>query len=84
DVNLIIIGVGDELRAPIEAKVRSPVTGRRMTFEELLDSVCDYIPQGQYLSVVDSIDVRSDIEKAFQEVGVMMAQLEVGGSTVDF
>jgi tetratricopeptide (TPR) repeat protein len=84
DVNLIIIGVGDELKAPIEAKVRSQVTGRRMTFEELLDSVCDHIPQGQYLSVVDSIDVRSDIEKAFQEVGVMMAQLEVGGSTVDF
>ncbi|MFX0053807.1 MAG: cache domain-containing protein [Candidatus Hermodarchaeota archaeon] len=84
DVNLIIIGVGDELKAPIEAKVRSPITGRRMTFEELLDSVCDHIPQGQYLSVVDSIDVRSDIEKAFQEVGVMMAQLEVGGSTVDF
>ncbi|MFW9861874.1 MAG: cache domain-containing protein [Candidatus Thorarchaeota archaeon] len=84
DVNLIIIGVGDELKAPIEAKVRSPITGRRMTFEELLDSVCDHIPQGQYLSVLDSIDVRSDIEKAFQEVGVMMAQLEVGGSTVDF
>ncbi len=84
DVNLIIIGVGDELKAPIEAKVRSPVTGQRMTFEELLESVCEHIPQGQYLSVVDSIDVRSDIEKAFQEVGVMMAQLEVGGSTVDF
>lgn len=84
DVNLIIIGVGEELKAPIEKRVRSPKTGQRMTFEELLESMCEHIPQGQYLSVVDSIDVRSDIEKAFQEVGVMMAQLEVGGSTVDF
>ncbi|NHJ14559.1 MAG: VWA domain-containing protein [Candidatus Thorarchaeota archaeon] len=84
DVNLIIIGVGNELKQPIEARVRSPKTGQRMNFEELLESVCDNIPEGQYLSVVDSIDVRSDIEKAFQEVGVMMAQLEVGGSTTDY
>ncbi|MFW9800266.1 MAG: tetratricopeptide repeat protein [Candidatus Thorarchaeota archaeon] len=84
DVNLIIIGVGEELKLPIEANVRSAKTGRRMTFEELLESVCENIPQGQYLSVLDSIDVRSDIEKAFQQVGVLMAQLEVGGSTIDY
>ncbi len=84
DVNLIIIGVGGELKQPVEARVRSPRTGRRMTFEELLESVCENIPQGQYLSVEDSIDVRSDIEKAFQQVGVLMAQLEVGGSTLDY
>ncbi len=84
DVNLIIIGVGEELKSPIEANVKSEKTGRRMTFEELLDSVCETIPQGQYVSVVDSRDVRLDLEKAFQEVGVMMAQLEVGGSTDDY
>ncbi len=84
DVNLIIIGVGEELRSPIEANVRSERTGRRMTFEELLESVCESIPQGQYFSVVDSRDVRLDIEKAFQEIGVLMAQLEVGGTTDDY
>jgi tetratricopeptide (TPR) repeat protein len=84
DVNLVIIGVGGELKQHIEARVRSPKTGRRMTFEELLESVCENIPQGQYVSVVDSIDVKSDIEKAFQQVGVLMAQLEVGGSTLDY
>ncbi|MFW9848191.1 MAG: tetratricopeptide repeat protein [Candidatus Thorarchaeota archaeon] len=84
DVNLIIIGVGEELRSPIEANIRSENTGQRMTFEELLQSVCDTIPEGQYFSVVDSRDVRLDIEKAFQEVGVLMAQLEVGGTTDDY
>ncbi|MFX1368115.1 MAG: cache domain-containing protein [Promethearchaeota archaeon] len=84
DVNLIIIGVGEELRSGIEERIRSPKTGQRMSFEELLESVCDNIPQGQYLSVVDSRQVRLDIEKAFQEVAVMMAQLEVGGSTTDY
>ena len=83
DVNLIIIGVGNELKGYLE-KVYSKDLGRRMTFEELLRSVCTSIPQGQYLSVVDSIDVRSDIEVAFKEVGVLMAQLEVGGSTIDY
>jgi tetratricopeptide (TPR) repeat protein len=83
DVNLIIIGVGNELKGYVE-NVYSPSLGRRMTFEELLESVCNNIPQGQYLSVVDSIDVRADIEVAFKEVGVLMAQLEVGGSTVDY
>ncbi|MCK5152185.1 MAG: hypothetical protein KAQ65_10100, partial [Candidatus Thorarchaeota archaeon] len=84
DVNLIIMGVGEELRSPIEANVRSERTGQRMTFEELLESVCESIPQGQYFSVVDSRDVRLDIEKAFQEIGVLMAQLEVGGTTDDY
>ncbi|MHA1768931.1 MAG: tetratricopeptide repeat protein [Candidatus Thorarchaeota archaeon] len=86
DVNLIIIGVGQELRNPADTKRRviSKQTGRPITTEELLMSICDNIPQGQYLSVVDSIDVRSDIERAFQEVGVMMAQLEVGGTTTDY
>ncbi|MHA2190817.1 MAG: tetratricopeptide repeat protein [Candidatus Thorarchaeota archaeon] len=84
DINLIVIGVGNELRSPIEARIRSPKTGRRMTFEELLESVCRAIPQGQYFSVVDSRDVRLDIQRAFQEVGVMMAQLEVGGTTTDY
>jgi tetratricopeptide (TPR) repeat protein len=83
DINLIIIGVGNELRGYMD-NVYSPTTGRRMTFEELLSSVCDHIPQGQYLSVVDSVDVRADIEVAFKEVGVLMAQLEVGGSTIDY
>jgi tetratricopeptide (TPR) repeat protein len=81
DVFLIIIGVGEELREPIEANVRSPYTGKRMTFEELLESVCESIPQGQYFSVVDTEDVHLDIQQAFQEVGVMMAQLEMGGMT---
>lgn len=84
DVNLIVIGVGDELRSYIEASILSPKTGRRMTFEELLESVCTSIPQGQYLSVTDSRNVRLDIGKAFQEIGVMMAQLEVGGTTDDY
>ncbi len=84
DVNLIIIGVGEELANPIEENIRSERTGRRMTFEELLESVCESIPQGQYFSVVDSKNVRLDIERAFQEVAVMMAQLEVGGTTDDY
>ena len=83
-MNLIVIGVGDELRSYIEASILSPKTGRRMTFEELLVSVCTSIPQGQYLSVTDSRNVRLDIGKAFQEIGVMMAQLEVGGTTDDY
>jgi len=85
DVNLIVIGVGQELKSPVDKKkVRSPKTGRQMTTEELLESICENIPQGQYLSVVDSVDVRMDIEKAFDKVGVLMAQLEVGGTTVDY
>lgn len=84
DVNLIIIGVGEELASPIEANIQSEKTGQRMNFENLLESVCESIPQGQYFSVVDSRDVRLDIEKAFQEVGVLMAQLEVGGTTDDY
>ena len=55
-----------------------------MNFEELLRSVCESIPQGKYLSVVDSRNVQLDIEKAFKEVGVLMAQLEVGGATDDY
>ena len=84
DVNLIVIGVGQELRSSIEQNIRSPRTGRRLTIEELLQSICENVPQGQYLSVVDSIDVESDIQKAFQEAAVLMAQLEVGGSTIDY
>lgn len=84
DVNLIIIGVGEELASSIEANIKSERTGKRMNYEELLESVCDSIPQGQYFSVVNSRDVRLDIEKAFQEVGVLMAQLEVGGTTDDY
>jgi tetratricopeptide (TPR) repeat protein len=85
DVNLIVIGVGQELKVPVDKKkVRSQKTGRQMAIEELLQSICENIPQGQYLSVVDSIDVRMDIERAFDTVGVLMAQLEVGGTTVDY
>ncbi|MBN2228755.1 MAG: tetratricopeptide repeat protein [Candidatus Thorarchaeota archaeon] len=84
DVNLIVIGVGQELKAAVEKRVRSKKTGKQMTTEELLESICENIPQGQYLSVVDSIDVRMDIEKAFDRIGVLMAQLEVGGTTVDY
>jgi len=84
DVNLIIIGVGEELNKAIDKPVRSRVTGRQMNFEGLLRSVCESIPQGKYLSVVDSRNVQLDIEKAFKEVGVLMAQLEVGGATDDY
>jgi tetratricopeptide (TPR) repeat protein len=86
DVNLIIIGVGQELRsaADTDKRIRSSTTGQQITTEELLMSICNNIPQGQYFSVVDSIDVRLDIEKAFEKIGVMMAQLEVGGTTTDY
>jgi hypothetical protein len=50
----------------------------------LLRSVCESIPQGKYLSVVDSRNVQLDIEKAFREVGVLMAQLELGGATDEY
>jgi len=85
-VNLIVIGVGQELANPVDTKKRlkSRKTGRRMTTEELLESICESIPQGQYLSVVDSKNVRLDIRKAFEQIGVLMAQLEVGGTTVDY
>ncbi|MGY5880686.1 MAG: cache domain-containing protein [Candidatus Thorarchaeota archaeon] len=86
DVNLIVIGVGQELASPVDTnkRLRSPKTGRKMTTEELLESICESIPQGQYLSVVDSTNVRLDIGKAFEQIGVLMAQLEVGGTTVDY
>ncbi|TFH00101.1 tetratricopeptide repeat protein [Candidatus Thorarchaeota archaeon] len=86
DVNLIVIGVGQELASPVDTKkrLRSSKTGRKMTTEELLESICESIPQGLYLSVVDSTNVRLDIEKAFEKIGVLMAQLEVGGTTVDY
>ncbi len=84
DVNLIIIGVGGELRKIVDPPVRSKETGEYLTIEDLLKSVCDHVPQGQYISVVHSRDVKADIQRAFQQVGVMMAQLEVGGSTVDY
>ncbi|MHA2080973.1 MAG: tetratricopeptide repeat protein, partial [Candidatus Thorarchaeota archaeon] len=86
DVNLLIIGVGQELsqRADTERRIRSAKTGQRITTEELLESICERIPQGQYISVVDSANVRLDIQKAFEKVGVLMAQLEVGGTTTDY
>lgn len=86
DVNLIVIGVGQELSNPVDTRkrLRSRKTGGKMTTEELLETICESIPQGQYLSVVDSADVRMDIEKAFEKIGVLMAQLEVGGTTVDY
>jgi len=86
DVNLLIIGVGQELsdRADTEKRIISKQTGQPITTEELLQSICERIPQGQYISVVDSTNVRLDIERAFEKVGVLMAQLEVGGTTVDY
>ena len=86
DVNLLIIGVGQELsqRADTDRRIRSAATGQPITTEELLESICERIPQGQYISVVDSSNVRLDIERAFEKVGVLMAQLEVGGTTTDY
>jgi tetratricopeptide (TPR) repeat protein len=86
DVNLLIIGVGQELsdRADTDKRIISKQTGQAITTEELLQSICERIPQGQYISVVDSTNVRLDIERAFEKVGVLMAQLEVGGTTVDY
>ncbi|MHA2045104.1 MAG: tetratricopeptide repeat protein [Candidatus Thorarchaeota archaeon] len=86
DVNLLIIGVGQELnnRADTKRRIKSSRTGQHITTEELLESICLSIPQGQYLSVVDSTNVRLDIERAFEQVGVLMAQLEVGGTTTDY
>jgi len=86
DVNLLIIGVGQELsqKADTDKRIRSAATGQPITTEELLESICERIPQGQYISVVDSSNVKLDIEKAFERVGVLMAQLEVGGTTTDY
>ncbi|MFW9982353.1 MAG: cache domain-containing protein [Candidatus Thorarchaeota archaeon] len=86
DVNLLIIGVGHELneRADTKRRIRSSTTGDPITTEELLESICVSIPQGQYISVVDSTNVKLDIERAFEKVGVLMAQLEVGGTTTDY
>jgi tetratricopeptide (TPR) repeat protein len=86
DVNLLIIGVGQELgkRADTKHRIKSSKTGQHITTEELLESICSSIPQGQYISVVDSTNVRLDIERAFEKVGVLMAQLEVGGTTTDY
>lgn len=86
DVNLLIIGVGQELgkRADTKHRIKSSKTGQHITTEELLESICGSIPQGQYISVVDSTNVRLDIERAFEKVGVLMAQLEVGGTTTDY
>jgi tetratricopeptide (TPR) repeat protein len=86
DVNLLIIGVGQELsqKADTDKRITSRQTGQPITTEELFESICERIPQGQYLSVVDSSNVRLDIERAFEKVGVLMAQLEVGGTTTDY
>ncbi|MFW9787616.1 MAG: cache domain-containing protein [Candidatus Thorarchaeota archaeon] len=86
DVNLLIIGVGQELsqRADTDKRIISAQTGQPITTEELLESICERVPQGQYISVVDSANVRLDIEKAFEKVGVLMAQMEVGGTTTDY
>ncbi|MHA3964228.1 MAG: cache domain-containing protein [Candidatus Thorarchaeota archaeon SMTZ1-45] len=86
DVNLIIIGVGQELRdrADTDRRIISKKTGQNITTEELLESICERVPQGQYFSVVDSMNVRLDIERAFEKVGVLMAQMEVGGTTTDY
>ncbi len=86
DVNLLIIGVGQELSdwADTKRRIKSARTGKPITTEELLESICNNIPQGQYISVVDSMNVRLDIERAFEKVGVLMAQLEVGGTTTDY
>ena len=86
DVNLLIIGVGQELRdrADTDRRIRSAKTGQPITTEELLGSICERVPQGQYISVVDSFNVRLDIERAFEQVGVLMAQMEVGGTTTDY
>ena len=86
DVNLLIIGVGQELneRADTKRRIKSSKTGQHITTEELLESICTSIPQGQYISVVDSTNVKLDIERAFEKVGVLMAQLEVGGTTTDY
>jgi tetratricopeptide (TPR) repeat protein len=86
DVNLLIIGVGQELsqKADTDRRIKSAKTGQHITTEELLESICERIPQGQYISVVDSSNVRLDIERAFEKVGVLMAQLEVGGTTTDY
>ncbi len=86
DVNLLIIGVGQELRnrADTDRRIISKDTGQSITTEELLESICERVPQGQYLSVVDSMNVRLDIERAFEKVGVLMAQMEVGGTTTDY
>lgn len=86
DVNLLIIGVGQELseRADTDKRIKSAVTGKPITTEELLQSICERIPEGQYISVVDSTNVRLDIERAFEKVGVLMAQMEVGGTTTDY
>ena len=86
DVNLLIIGVGQELsnRADIDKRIKSATTGQPITTEELLQSICERIPEGQYISVVDSTNVRLDIERAFEKVGVLMAQMEVGGTTTDY
>ncbi len=86
DVNLLIIGVGQELRnrADTDRRIISKKTGQAITTEELLESICERVPQGQYFSVVDTINVRLEIERAFEKVGVLMAQMEIGGSTVDY
>ncbi len=84
DVNLIIIGVGHELKNMTDPPIYRKDTKAYLTIEDLLRSVCENVPQGQYISVVDSRDVQQDLQQAFQQVGVMMAQLEVGGSTVDY
>ena len=86
DVNLLIIGVGEELsqKADTDKRIISRATGQPITTEELLQSICERIPEGQYISVVDSTNVKLDIERAFEKVGVLMAQLEVGGTTVDY
>jgi Mg-chelatase subunit ChlD len=86
DVNLLIIGVGQELsqKADTPKRIKSARTGQPITTEELLETICNSIPEGQYISVVDSSNVRLDIERAFEKVGVLMAQLEVGGTTTDY
>ncbi len=86
DVNLIVIGVGNELRQTVQAPFvpTSPKTGKKMNIEELLMTLCENVPQGQYISVVNSQNIKRDMAAAFQQVAIMMAQLEVGGTLTDY
>ena len=60
-LNLIIIGIGEEL----------------LSLEPKFKKICETSDQGKYISVHEASNARRAIQNAFQEVSELMAQINV-------
>jgi tetratricopeptide (TPR) repeat protein len=67
NANLIIVAVGDELRA----------------VEEPLKKLCNETPRGKYIGISSTRNVGKAISEAFHEVKDLLAQVDIEGFDVD-